>query len=123
MKPETRMVVAALGFVVLLSSGAAAEGQHVPQAVEHAQAAAAQGRQGYPDALVTQAREALTHAEAARTETKSPHLAQGIKKLNQAIEHGMAGHGEEATKAAEEAVTHLSQAAKPQAEASSSDGY
>jgi hypothetical protein len=91
------------------ASPAASQDSHVGEALQHAQAAALQGKQGYPDDLVKQAKEALKQAQQAAKGSTNPHLASGIDALEKAIEHGRAGHHDEATKAAEEAVTHLSQ--------------
>ena len=115
--------VAGMGLLVAAAPLALAESQHVTEAVEHAQAAAAQGKQGYPDALVTQAQEALKHAELANKETASPHLEQGIHGLKEAIDHGKAGRADAATKAVEDALAHLSQPAPAMAQPSGGDGY
>lgn len=45
-----------------------------------------QGKQGYPDALVTQAQEALKQAELARKERANQHLDEGIRQLQIAID-------------------------------------
>ncbi|OLB99650.1 MAG: hypothetical protein AUH35_02800 [Nitrospirae bacterium 13_1_40CM_62_7] len=99
--------VAWLGFLVAVAPLALAESKHVAEAVEHAQAAVAQGKQGYPDALVTEAREALKHAELAKKEAASPYLEQGIRALKQAIDQGKAGRTDAATKAVEDALENL----------------
>jgi protein involved in temperature-dependent protein secretion len=124
MKRKRWLSVGGAGLLVTAASLATAENQHVTEALAHAQASVAQGKQGYPDALVTQAQEALKHAEQAKKETKSPHLDEGIALLRSAIDHGKQGHGEPATKAAEAAVTHLSQATVSPAESPQADtGY
>lgn len=115
--------VGGIGLLVAVAPLALAESTHVAEAVEHAQAAAAQGKQGYPDALVTQAQEALKHAELAKKETASPDLEQGIRRLKDAIEHGKAGRTDAATKAVEEALTHLSEPTPTMAQPSGGDGY
>lgn len=115
--------VGGIGLVVAAAPLALGESKHVTEAVQHAQAAVAQGKQGYPDALVTQAQEALKHAELAKKETASPHLEQGIRGLKEAIDQGKAGHADSATKAVEDALAHLSQPAPATAEASSGEGY
>lgn len=123
MLPGRLLSVGGIGLLLAVAPLALAESTHVAEAVEHAQAAAAQGKQGYPDALVTQAQEALKHAELAKKEATSPHLEQGIRGLKEAIDQGKAGHAEAATKAVEEALTHLSEPAPATAEASSGEGY
>lgn len=119
----SRLSVAGFGLLVAVAPLALAESTHVTEAVEHAQAAAAQGKQGYPDALVTQAQEALKHAELAKKETASPHLEQGIRGLKEAIDQGKAGHADAATKAVEEALAHLSEPTPAMAQPSAGDGY
>ncbi|OLD36186.1 MAG: hypothetical protein AUI21_11675 [Nitrospirae bacterium 13_1_40CM_2_62_10] len=115
--------VAWLGFLVAVAPLALAERKHVAEAVEHAQAAVAQGKQGYPDALVTEAREALKHAELAKKEAASPYLEQGIRALKQAIDQGKAGRTDAATKAVEDALENLSEPAPAMAQPSGGDGY
>ncbi|MGH7208118.1 MAG: small metal-binding protein SmbP [Nitrospiraceae bacterium] len=118
-----RLSLGGLGLLVAVAPLALAESTHVTEAVAHAQAAVAQGKQGYPDALVTQAQEALKHAELAKKETASPHLEQGIRGLKEAIDHGKAGRADAATKAVEDALAHLSEPAPAMAAPSSGDGY
>ena len=115
--------VGGMGLLVAAAPLALAESKHVTEAVAHAQAAVAQGKQGYPDALVTQAQEALTHAELANKQTASPHLEQGIHGLKEAIDHGKAGRADAATKAVEDALAHLSEPAPATAQPSGGDGY
>ncbi len=102
--------LSAIGGLALLLSTTVALGQspHLVDAVTHTQAAIAQGKQGYPDALVAQAREALKHAEAANKEVPGSHLDEGIRWLKQAIEQGRQGQAEVATQAAERALAQLS---------------
>lgn len=95
-------------MLVMVSSFAFGQSKHLAEAIEHAQAAVAQGRQGYPDALTTQAQEALKHAELAKKESPNPHLEEGIRGLKEAMAHGRAGHTDKATQAAADALTHLS---------------
>lgn len=114
----------ALSLVVMSASPAASQDSHVSEALQHAQAAAMQGKLDYPDDLVKQAKEALKQAQQAAKGSTNPHLTSGISALEKAIEHGRAGHNAEATKAAEEAVTHLSQVTDAPAEAPPGDsGY
>lgn len=118
------LLFAGLSLMVIGTPRAIAQGTHVSEALQHAQAAALQGKQGYPDALVTQAQEALKHAEQAKKQATNPHLDEGITLLRSAIDHGKQGHTELATKAAEEAVIHLSQATALPAESPQADtGY
>lgn len=112
-----------IGLLVAMTPLALAESTHVAEAVEHAQAAAAQGKQGYPDALVTHAQEALKHAELAKKEAASRDLEQGIRRLKEAIDHGKAGRTDAATKAVEDALEHLSEPTPALAQPSGGDGY
>ena len=115
--------VGGIGLIMAAAPMALAENKHVSEAVEHAQAAAAQGKQGYPDALVTHAQEALKHAELAKKEAASPALEQGIRRLKEAIDHGKAGRTDAATKAVEDALEHLSEPTSALAQPSAGDGY
>ncbi len=103
--------VLAVGGVALLLVTTLALGQspHLIDAVTHTQAAIAQGKQGYPDALAAQAREALKHAEAAKKEAASPRLDEGIRWLKEAIEQGRQGQAEAATQAVERALAQFSE--------------
>ncbi|MGH7256088.1 MAG: small metal-binding protein SmbP [Nitrospirales bacterium] len=112
-----------VGSLMMISSQAPAQSQHITDAVTHAQAGVVQGHQGYPDALVTQAQEALTHTEAAKKEMNNPHLDEGIRLLKSAIDHGKQGHSEPAIRDLENALTHLWAVEHPPAEASEDDGY
>jgi len=118
------LLYAGFSLMVIGTPWAVAQGTHVSEALQHAQAAALQGKQGYPDVLVTQAQEALKHAEQAKKQATNPHFDEGIKSLRSAIDHGKQGHTEPATKTAEEAVTHLSQATVSPMESPQADtGY
>jgi RNA-binding protein YhbY len=110
-------------FLASVAGLAPAQNPHLSEALEHAQAAVAQGRQGYSDALVTQAKVALKHAELAKMEFKSPHLEEGIRLLKSAIDQGNQGNWDATTKAVEQAITHLSETNQPTAEAPHGDGY
>jgi hypothetical protein len=114
----------AVGLVSMLSVLAHGQSQHVLEAMMHAQAAVAQGKQGYPDALVTQAQAALEYAGMAKNETSSPHLEEGIRMLREAIDQGKQGHGEAATEAAESALAHLAEDSKSTARSAQEEsGY
>ncbi len=114
----------ALGLLIVLVSLTIAQSRHVSEAITHAQAAVAQGKQGYPDALVTQAQEALKHAELAKKQIKSPHLEEGMRFLKEAIDHGRQGQGEPATKSAESALLHFQELNQASAETAQGDtGY
>ena len=85
-----------LGLLTLVAMPALAGSTHVAEALAHAQAALAQGEQGYSDALVEHAKEALKHAELAKKEIKSPHLEQAIRGLNGGIAEADDGYLAEA---------------------------
>ncbi len=114
--------VLAVGGIALLFATTVALGQsqHLTDAITHTQAAIAQGKQGYPDALAAQAREALRHAEAAKKEASVPHLDEGIRWLKQAIEQSTQGQGEAATQAAERALVQFSGDGPPPAQSAHS---
>ena len=117
---------AAGGAVVLVALTITAHGQsrHLEEAMTHAQAALMQGKQGYPDALVTQAQEALKGAEQARKEAPNQHLDDGISLLRTAIEQGKQGKGDAATQTVERALAHLSEGTTPASGSGSGDsGY
>lgn len=114
-------VLAVGGLALLLPTTVAlGQNQHLTDAVTHTQAAVAQGKQGYPDALAVQAREALKHAEAAKKEAAAPHLDEGIRWLKEAIEQGRQGQAEAATQAAERALAQLSEGGPPPAQSAQS---
>ena len=88
--------VVGIGLLTLVAVPALAGSKHVAEAIFHAQAAVAQGQQGYSEALVEHAKEALKHAELAKKETKSPHLEQAIRGLNGGITEADDGYLAEA---------------------------
>ncbi len=97
------------GLLLCLSTTVFAE-EHLDQALEHANAALAEGQAGKAPALVTHAKAALDHSLAASLVAKSVpkgHIDTASKSLQEAIDHGNLNHVEPATKSAEEAVTHL----------------
>jgi hypothetical protein len=108
-------LLAAGGPAVLVALVTLAHGQsrYLKEALTHARTALMQGKQGYPDALVTQAQAALKQAELARKETPNQHLAEGISLLRTAIEQGKQGKGDAATQTVENALTHLSKSTTP----------
>lgn len=121
---DTARSAGAVAFVLTWAGVAVAQSPHVSEAITHTQAAVAQGKQGYPDALATQAQEALKHPEAAKKQIKSPHLDEGLRLLHEAISLGGQGHGDPATKSAENALMHLQELTQASAEAAQGDaGY
>ena len=88
--------VVGFGLLTLVAVPVLAGSTHVAEALSHAQAALAQGEQGYSEALVEHAKEALKHAELAKKETKSPHLEQAIRGLNGGITEADDGYLAEA---------------------------
>jgi hypothetical protein len=97
------------GLLLCLSTTVFAE-EHLDQALEHANAALAEGKAGKAPSLVTHAKAALDHSLAASLVAKSVpkgHIDTASKSLQEAIDHGNLNHVEPATKSAEEAVTHL----------------
>jgi hypothetical protein len=115
------MTAGALGLLMAMISLGMAQSQHVSEAITHAQAAVAQGKQSYPDALVTQAQEALKHAEMAKEQIRSPHLEEGMRFLKEAIDQGRRGQGEPATKSAESALTHFQELNQASSETAQGD--
>lgn len=112
-----------IGCLSAVASLGLAQSVHVVEALQHVQAAIAQGKQGYPDALATQAREALKYAELAKKEIPNPHLDEGIQALKNALDQVKAGKTEAATKAAEEALQHLSRVNPATAGSPAGDSY
>ncbi len=112
-----------MGCLWTVASVGLAQSVHLAEALQHVQAAIAQGNQGYPDALATHAREALKSAELAKKETPNPHIDEGIQALKHALDQVKAGKTEAATKAAEEALHHLSKVNPARAGAPSGDSY
>ena len=97
------------GLLLCLSTTVFAE-EHLDQALEHANAAVAEGQAGKAPALVTHAKAALDHSLAASLVAKSVpkgHTDAASESLQAAIDHGNLNHVEPATKSAEEGVAHL----------------
>jgi hypothetical protein len=99
-----------LSYFTMMAHG---QSRYLEESMPHAQAAIIQGKQGYPDVLVTQVREALNGAEQASEETPNQHLDEAISLLRNAIEQGKQGKGDDATQTVERALAHLSQARHP----------
>ena len=93
MRRDYLLAAGGAAVLVVLTITAHGQSRHLEGAMTHAQAALMQGKQGNPDALVTQAQEALKGAELARKETPNQHLDEGIRQLQTAIEQGEAGEG------------------------------
>lgn len=121
MKPLLGLLVGAVGLVMMCTTLTQGQSRHVTEAVAHAEAAVAQGKQGYPDALVTQAKEALKQAELAKKEVKNSRLEESIRLLKDAIDQGKQGHSETATQSAERALAHLRELTQPSAETAQGD--
>src|SRR5213082_2896368 len=83
------------------------QGEHVTEAVKETQAAIDAGNSGQKDLVVQHAQEALTHAEAAEKEHRSPKLEAAIRNLRQAVKQGKSGRVEVAKKAAQAALQKL----------------
>ena len=104
-------------FTVLLLclSTAVFADEHLDQALEHANAAVAEGQAGKAPSLVIHAKAALEHSLAASLVAKSlpkGHIDMASEVLQKAIDEGTLNHVQQATKSAEEAVTHLKAAKK-----------
>lgn len=124
MRRDYPLTAAGAAVLVALVTLAHGQSRHLEEAMTHAQAAIMQGKQGYPDALVTQAQEALKGAELARKETPNQHLDQAISLLRTAIEQGKQGKGDAATQTVESALAHLSEGNTPPTGSASGDsGY
>ena len=122
MQRDHLMAAGVAAVLVALVTVAHGQSRHLEEAMTHAQAALMQGRQGYPDALVTQAQEALKGAELAREESPNQHLDKGISLLKTAIEQGKQGKGEAAANTIEGALTHLSASSTTPSESGSGNG-
>ena len=97
------------GLLLCLSTTVFAE-EHLDQALEHANAAVAEGQAGKASSLVTHAKAALDHSLAASLVAKSVpkgHIDAASASLQEAIDHGNLNHAEPATKSAQEGVAHL----------------
>ena len=104
-----RLVPLFSGLLLCLSTTVFAE-EHLDQALEHANAAVAEGQAGKASSLVTHAKAALDHSLAASLVAKSVpknHIDEASKSLQDAIDHGNMGHVDVATKSAEGGVAHL----------------
>jgi hypothetical protein len=124
MRRDCLLAIGGAAVLVILLTVAHGQSRHLEEAMTHAQAALMQGKQGYPDGLVTQAQEALRGAELARKETPNQHLDEGISLLRTAIEQGKQGKGDAATDTVERALAHLSEGTRPTSGSASGDsGY
>lgn len=104
-----KLAFACAGLLLFLSTAVFAE-QHADQALEHANAAATQGKGGKAEALVEHAKLAMEHSLAAAIVAKGAsknHLDEAAKELQESIDHGNLGHADVATKHAEAAVGHI----------------
>lgn len=100
-------------IIFFFSLSAFAAGNHLNEAIQHAEVAA-KATEG--KAISQHAKEAKTHANAAKADkiqatATNPHLDAGIRSLDEAIKEGNLGAADSARKAAEQAVAHLKQAA------------
>jgi len=97
------------GLLLCASTTVFAE-EHLDQALEHANAALAEGQAGKTSSLVTHAKAALDHSLAASLVAKSipkNHIDAASESLQDAIDHGTLNHLEPAVKSTQEGVTHL----------------
>ncbi|MGZ5029163.1 MAG: small metal-binding protein SmbP [Methylobacter sp.] len=104
-----KLAFACAGLLLFLSTAVFA-GEHTDKALEHANAAVAEGKAGKPEALVKHSKAALEHALAAAIPAKGQektHLDEAAKELQESIDHGNLDHTDVATKHAESAVDHL----------------
>ena len=102
------------GSLLFLSVSVFAE-EHLNAALEHANAAVAEGHAGSAPKLTIHAKAALDHSLAASLVAKSVsknHIDAASKSLQQAIDHAALNHVDPATKASEEGVAHLTAAKK-----------
>jgi len=100
------------GLLLCLSTTVFAE-EHLDQALEHANAAVAEGQAGKASSLVVHAKAALDHSLAASLVAKSipkNHIDAASESLQKAIDEGTLNHAAPATKSAQEGVAHLTAA-------------
>ena len=90
-----------------------AESVHLPQAVEHTQAAIKEGKAGKATALTEHATVALEHAKASEKAEANPHTGEGIIHLEAAIDVGKKGDAAGGTTHAKAALDHLKMAGAP----------
>ncbi|HEY8099017.1 MAG TPA: small metal-binding protein SmbP, partial [Methylobacter sp.] len=109
-----KLAFACAGILLFLSTAVFAE-EHTKAALEHANAAVAEGKANKPEALVEHAKLSLEHTLAAAIIAKSVpkgHLDAAAKELQEAIDHGNLDHTDVATKHAEAAVDHIKASSK-----------
>lgn len=97
------------GLLIISSTYVFAE-EHAAAALEHANAAVAEGKADKPAALVVHSKAALEQTLAAAIIAKGKpkhHLDEGGAELQKAIDEGNLGHTADATKHAEAAVVHI----------------
>jgi hypothetical protein len=100
------LIAGALGAVLSFNPAVAAE-DHKAEAIKHAEAAVASGKQGDAKGVGDHAAMAKTHVDMAKQEKANEHLDMANQSLDSAIEHSKMGHADIAGNAAAEAVTHL----------------
>lgn len=108
MKIKTIVVAMTLSAI---SGFVLAESVHLPQAVEHTQAAIKEGEAGKAAALVEHATVALEHAKASEKAEANPHTGEGIVHLEAAIDVAKKGDAAGGTTHAKSALEHLGMAA------------
>ena len=97
------------GLLLCLSTNVFAE-KHADAALEHATAAAAQGKAGNAGGLVDHAKMALDEAASASLVSKSiakNHIDEAGELLQKAVHEGNLNHAPAATKLVDEAIAHL----------------
>ena len=104
-----KLTFACAGLLLFFSAAVfSAEGSKA--ALEHANAAVAEGKADHASTLVEHAKLAMEHALAGAIVAKSipkNHLDAAAKELQEAIDHGNLGHVGKATKHAEAAVVQI----------------
>ncbi len=97
------------GLLLCLSTNVFAE-KHADAALEHAIAAAAQGKAGHAAALVEHAKLALDESASASLVAKSiakNHIDEAGELLQKAVHEGNLNHAPAATKLVDAAIVHL----------------
>ncbi|QBR72416.1 hypothetical protein CU048_15270 [Beijerinckiaceae bacterium] len=83
---------------------------HIAEAIEHAEAATNNGRQGRTEVFVEQVQIAVQHAEAADAENANPLAKAAIRDLKAGIELAKAGKLDNAIASTDIALGHLAHA-------------
>jgi len=104
-----KKIILLISALLFFSFSVLAE-QHADAALEHANAALAEGKNGNVQILVDLAIQSVKHAELAAQAATGPakfHIETGVSHLHDAIKQANAGHRAVADQHLEKAIEHI----------------